>query len=56
MTVVKHELKQGGRALAVWTGAIGFLIVTCVALFPEMKDEMDENHYRWHLSIRSLSI
>lgn len=42
MTLVKHELKQGWKALAVWTGAIGAFIVICVFLYPEMKGEMSE--------------
>lgn len=41
MTILKHELRQGRRSLAVWTGAIGLLLVVCVFLFPEMKGEME---------------
>ena len=41
MTLVKHELKQGWKALAVWTAAIGFFVVVCVFMFPEMKGEME---------------
>ncbi|MGN1313818.1 MAG: ABC transporter permease subunit [Lachnospiraceae bacterium] len=41
MTIVKHELRQGRLSFFVWTAAIGFLLVICVFLFPEMKDEMD---------------
>lgn len=41
MTLLKHELKQGWKSLAVWTASIGFLIVVCVGLFPEMKGEME---------------
>lgn len=41
MTIFKHELKQGGKALAVWTVSIGFLFAICIFLFPEMKGEMD---------------
>jgi len=41
MTLVKHEWKQGRRGLAIWTAAIGFLVMVCVWLFPEMKGEMD---------------
>lgn len=41
MTLVKHELRQGRSALAIWTAAIGFLVIVCVFLFPEMKGEMD---------------
>lgn len=40
MTLIKHELRQGRAALAVWTASIGFLIAICVFMFPEMKGEM----------------
>ena len=36
MTIVKHELKQGRKALCLWTLGIGALLVVCVFLFPEM--------------------
>ncbi len=42
MTLVKHELKQGWKAFAVWTAAIVCFIVVCVFMYPEMKGEMDE--------------
>lgn len=41
MTLVKHEVKQGWKALAIWTAAIGFFIVICVFMYPEMKGEME---------------
>lgn len=41
MTLMKHEIRQGGKALAVWTASIGFLIAVCVFMFPEMKGEME---------------
>lgn len=41
MTLVKHELKQGKILFMIWTAAIGFLLVICVFLFPEMKGQMD---------------
>ena len=41
MTIVRHELRQGRIALAIWTAAIAFLMMICVFLFPEMKGEMD---------------
>ena len=41
MTLLKHELKQGSRTLAIWTASIGFLVAICLFLFPEMKGEMD---------------
>ena len=40
MTIVRHELRQGRIALAIWTAAIAFLMMICVFLFPEMKGEM----------------
>ena len=41
MTLLKHELKQGAKTLAIWTASIGFLIAICLFMFPEMKGEMD---------------
>lgn len=41
MTIVKHELRQGKTAFAIWTASIAFLLVICVFLFPEMKGEMN---------------
>lgn len=38
---MKHELRQGWVSLAVWTGAIGFLMAVCIFLFPEMKGQME---------------
>lgn len=40
MTLLKHELKQGKKALILWSVSIGFLLAICVFLFPEMKGEM----------------
>lgn len=39
MTIIRHELRQGLKTLAVWTAAIGFFIVICVFMYPEMKGE-----------------
>ncbi len=41
MTLVKHELKQGKISFIIWTASIGFLLATCIFLFPEMKGQMD---------------
>ena len=41
MTLVKHELRQGKTSFLIWTAAIGFLLATCIFLFPEMKGQMD---------------
>ena len=40
MTILKHELTQSRRSLLIWTGSIGFFILICVFLYPEMKQEM----------------
>ena len=42
MTIVRHELRRGKIPFWIWTGSIGFLLATCVFLFPEMKGEMEE--------------
>ena len=41
MTLLKHELKQGWKSFAIFTGAIGAFIIACIMLYPEMKGEMD---------------
>ena len=41
MTLVKHELKQGKTSFLIWMASIGFLLATCIFLFPEMKGQMD---------------
>lgn len=40
MTIVKHELRQGKISFFIWTGAIAFLLIICIFLFPQMKGEM----------------
>ena len=40
MILFKHELRQNKISLAVWTGGIGLLMVICLLLFPEMKQQM----------------
>lgn len=42
MTIIRHELRQGFRAFAIWTLSIAFLLVICVFMFPEMKGEMND--------------
>lgn len=41
MTLVKHELKQGRISFLIWTASIGFLILVCICMFPEMEGQMD---------------
>lgn len=40
MTVFRHEMRQGRASLLIWTAAIGLLMVVCIFLFPEMKEQM----------------
>ena len=41
MTLIRHELKQGWKALLIWTLASGAFIVICLFMYPEMKSQMD---------------
>ena len=38
---MKLELKQGWKALAIWTASIGFFVVICVLMYPEMKGQRE---------------
>lgn len=40
MTVFLHEMKFGRKTLVIWTGAIGFMLLICLIMFPQMKNEM----------------
>lgn len=40
MTILRHELRQGFTALAIWTGCIGFFVVICVLMYPQMEQQM----------------
>ena len=42
MTIMIHELRQGFKGLLIWTLSIGFLLVICVLMFPDMKDQMGD--------------
>lgn len=42
MTIVRHELRRGRMNLAIWTGAIGFFMVVCIFLFPQMKAQAED--------------
>lgn len=42
MTLIKHELKQSWKSLAIWTLSIGFFVVICVLMYPEMEGEMED--------------
>ncbi len=40
MIIFSHELRRGRIAFALWTGIIAFMIIVCMALYPEMKEQM----------------
>ncbi len=42
MVLYLHELRQGRTSLIVWAAAIAFLLVVCVALYPQMSSQIDE--------------
>ena len=42
MTLFWHELRRGRLMLAVFTGAIAFMLGICVLIYPEMAGEMAE--------------
>ena len=41
MPLIKHELRRGKTSFFIWTSSIGFLLATCIFLFPEMKGQME---------------
>ena len=40
MTISRHELRRGWKQLAIWTGCIGFFVVICVLMYPQMEQQM----------------
>lgn len=40
MTIFNHEIRRGKTAFLIWTGVIAFMIIICMALYPEMKEQM----------------
>lgn len=42
MIIYLKELKQSFKSLCIWTLAISTMLVICIFMFPEMKNEMDE--------------
>lgn len=41
MTIYIKELKQAGKSWCIWTCSIAFMMLICIMMFPEMKNEMD---------------
>lgn len=42
MTLFKHELRQGRKALLIWAGIIAFMLAVCIFIYPEMESQMNE--------------
>lgn len=42
MSVFFHEIKRGVTSFIIWTSSIGFFLVVCVFMFPQMKSQMQE--------------
>lgn len=40
MTIFFHEIRRGKSAFVIWTGVIAFMVIICMALYPEMKEQM----------------
>lgn len=40
MVIYNKEMKNGFKGLAIWTGAITFMMLICVFLYPEMEEQM----------------
>ena len=41
MTLFRHEIRRAWKALLIWTLALGGFLVVCLAIYPDMKKEMD---------------
>lgn len=41
MAVFKKEMKQGLKALCIWTAAVSLMLAVCIFIFPEMKKQME---------------
>lgn len=42
MTLMLFELKRSRISLAVWTAAIALLLLVCLVIFPDMKNQVNE--------------
>ena len=41
MTLIRHELCRAWKTLLIWTLALGSFLVVCLAIYPDMKKEME---------------
>lgn len=42
MPLFFHDLKRGKLSLIIWTSVLAFMLLICVAIYPEMKAQMTE--------------
>ena len=42
MALFFHDLKRGKLSLIIWTSVLAFMILVCVLIYPEMKEQMSE--------------
>lgn len=42
MPLFFHDLKRGKLSLVIWTSVLAFMILICVVIYPEMKEQMAE--------------
>ena len=42
MTVFLHEIRRCRLSLLIWSAAVGFMLVVCVFVYPEMKPQMSQ--------------
>lgn len=40
MTIFNHEMKQGFKILLIWSSIVSAMILICMLMFPQMKDQM----------------
>lgn len=53
LTWLWHELKSSWKSWLIWTLAIGFFVVVCVAVYPEMNQAMSEEIAKMYSSLGS---
>ncbi len=41
MTIYGKELRQSAKSFAIWTASIAGMMMICILMFPEMKNEME---------------
>ena len=42
MTLFLHEMRRSRLSLIIWSAALSFMLLICVIIYPEMKEQMGE--------------